>query len=225
VPTVIVEASEGWPVVAAGLGSALIVGLITLWVARKQRRADYQRLGEQLAHDQTMREQELLEASGRLDRQLSHDRDMRDLQHLRETLAPIVSRALDWDAFISLHKGLVTSGDQPADEWKEVIVPLATKVSSVTEQLRRDSRVLIIVAGLEAPVALWLKEVANDGDILVHLTRQRAEEGRTTPEIQQALGALLQKYGHDHSRFVEAANEAVRWEGRASSAVSATPAS
>jgi hypothetical protein len=233
VTTVIVEASDAWPVVAAGLGSASIVALITLWVARKQRGADSKRLVEQLAHDRTMREQELREASERLDRQLAqdrdireqqrhaeserldrqlaHDRDMRDLQHLRETLAPIVARALDWDAFTSLHKGLATVGDRPVDEWKDVIAPLANEVAAVNERLRRDSRTLVIIAGPTAPVAGSLKEVANDGDVLVHLTRQRAGGLITAPEAQQALQALFTKYGHDHARFIEAANEAVRW--------------
>jgi hypothetical protein len=218
VTTVVVEASEAWPVVAAGLGSALIVSLITLWVARKQRGADAVRLDQQLTHDRTMREQQLQAASGRLDRQLGHDRDMRDLQYLRETLAPIVSRAIDWDAWISLHKELATSGDQPADEWKQIFAPLAQTVADTNEQLRRDGRTLVIVAGTHAPVALRLREVANDGDALVHLTRQRAEAGRTTPEIQHALDVLLQKYGHNHARFVEAANEAVRWSEAESSA-------
>jgi hypothetical protein len=195
-----VEASEAWPVVAAGLGSALIVSLITLWVARKQRGADSGRHGEQLQA-----------ASERLDRQLAYDRDMRDLQHLRETLTPIVARALDWDAFTSLHKGLATVGDRPVDEWKDVIAPLASEVAAVNERLRRDSRTLLIILGMNAQVALRLREVANDGDALVHLTRQRAEGAITPPEAQQALQALFTKYGHDHSRFIEAANEAVRW--------------
>ncbi|MFI4977976.1 MAG: hypothetical protein ACHQC8_04770 [Solirubrobacterales bacterium] len=81
----------------------------------------------------------------------------------------------------------------------------------MSEQLRRDSRTLVIIAGPTAPVALWLKEVANDGDELIHLTRQWTEQGTLTPEMQQTLDALLAKYGHDHSRFVEAANAAVRW--------------
>ena len=75
---------------------------VTLAVARKQRAVD----------------------ARALDRQLAHDRDMRDLQHLRETLAPIVSRALDWDAFLSLHKALTLAGNQPAEEWKLVAAPL-----------------------------------------------------------------------------------------------------
>ncbi len=230
--TVIVEASEAWPVVAAGLGSALIVGLITIWVARKQRGADSKRLDEQLAYDRTMREQELRGASERLDRQLAqdrdireqqrqaeserldrqlaHDRDMRDLQHLRETLAPIVARLVDWDAFISLHKGLATAGqaDQPQ---RHAIATLAGRVGETSEQLRRDARTLVILAGPRAPIAAQLKDVANDGDELVHLAREWAEAGTMTRGMAEALPPLLIKYGNDHKRFIEAANEAVRW--------------
>ena len=50
-----------------------------------------------------------------------------------------------------------------------------------------------------------LKEVANDGDTLVHLARRRAKEGRTTPEIQASFDRFLTQYGYDHARFVEAA--------------------
>jgi hypothetical protein len=119
VTTVVVEASETWPVVAAGLGG-LVVALATLGAARKQCDADSARLVQQLAHDRTMRQQELqaaserldrqlAQASERVDRQLARDRDMRDLQHLREALAPIAANVLDWDSFISLHKGLSDS--------------------------------------------------------------------------------------------------------------------
>jgi hypothetical protein len=84
-------------------------------------------------------------------------------------------------------------------------------VADASEILRRGSRTLVILAGPAAPVALKLKEVANDGDTLVYLARLRAQEGRTTQEIQAALDGLLIQYGHDHARFVEAANTAVRW--------------
>jgi hypothetical protein len=213
VTTVVVEASEAWPVVAAGLGSALIVSWITLIVARKQRAADAKRLREQLAHDRTMREQELREASERLEQQLAQDRDMRDLQHLRQTLTPIVARVLDWDAFTSLHQRLKAESTRPIDDetWTTFIVPLVAEVADVSEHLRRDARTLVILAGPTAPVAVQLKEVASDGDALVYVTRQRAEGGRTTPEIQAALDGTWIKYGYDHARFVEAANETVRW--------------
>jgi anti-sigma factor RsiW len=89
---VIVKASEAWPVVAAGLSSAVIVSWITVRVAQKQRAADSERLDQQLAHDRTMREQQRQVDSEGLNRQLAHDQDMRDLQYLRETLKPIVSR-------------------------------------------------------------------------------------------------------------------------------------
>lgn len=244
--TTIVEASEAWPVVAAGLGSAVIVGWITSRVAKKQRKADGERFDKQLVHDRDMRAVELKAASKRLDRQLAHDREMqeqqktadsqrldrqlaqdrelrnrqlahdremRDLQHLRKTLTPIVARTLDWDAFNKLHLRLKADGQQPIDPevWASEIVPLIKDVASVSESLRRGSRTLVILAGPTAPVALTLKEVANDGDKIFHLARRRAKEGRTTPEIQASLDGLLVRYGLDHARFVQAANEAVRW--------------
>jgi hypothetical protein len=243
---IIVEPSEAWPVVAAGLGSAVIVSLFNLVVARKQRHADSGRLDKQLAHDRKMREQQQeIDAarfeqqlahdretrqqqsdaeSKRLDRQLAqdrelreqelaHDREMRDLALMRETLAPIIARTLDWDAFNKLHLRLKVDGTQPIDDatWASEIVPLVSEVADVSESLRRGSRTLVILAGPEAPIALKLKEVANDGDTLVHLATRRAKEGRTTPEIQASLDGLLPQYGFDHARFVEAANEAVRW--------------
>ncbi len=221
---VIVEASEAWPVVVGSLGAAGIVAAITLWVAHLQRGSDKAGLTRQLDHDREMRREELVAASERLDRQLvqdrelreqelAHDREMRDLQLMRETLAPIIARTLDWDAFNKLHLRLKVDGTQPIDDatWASEIVPLVSEVADVSESLRLGSRTLVILAGPEAPIALKLKEVANDGDTLVHLARRRAKEGRTTPEIQASLDGLLTQYGYDHARFVEAANEAVRW--------------
>jgi hypothetical protein len=221
---IIVEPSEAWPVVAAGLGSAVIVSLFNLRVARKQRQADSDRLDQQLAHDRKMREKQQEIDAARFEQQLAHDREMRrqqdahdremrDLQNLRETLTPIVARALDWDAFNKLHLRLKVDGTQPIDDatWGSDIVPLVSEVADLSESLRRGSRTLVILAGPEAPVALKLKEVANDGDALVHLARLRAQEGRTTPDIQASLDGLLNQYGYDHARFIEAANEAVRW--------------
>ncbi len=186
---IIVEASEAWPAVVAGLGSALIVALITLYVARKQRKADREglekqlkaastrldrqlawdrklrdremkadaeRLDKQLAQDRELREQQTEADSARLEKQLEHDRDARDLQLLRETLAPIMARALDWDKFTSLHKGLSTVGDvsaNPESAWVKVILPLVSEVAVVAEQLRRDARTLVIVDGLYSRVA------------------------------------------------------------------------
>jgi hypothetical protein len=212
-PTVVVEAAEAWPAVGAGLGAAVIVASGGLWAARKQRRSDSEGLDRQLEHDREMRKRELEAASARLDRQLAHDRDMRDLQHLRETLAPIVAHAIDWNAFTTLHQRLKADGAQPIDDgtWTSEIVPLTSEVADVSEGMRRGSRTLVILAGPEAPIALKLKEVANDGDTLVHLARLRAQGGRTSPEIQASLDGLLIQYGNDHARFVEAANKAVRW--------------
>jgi len=69
----------------------------------------------------------------------------------------------------------------------------------------------VIIAGVHAPVAATLKEVADDGDTLVHLARLRVDTDSTTPAMERVRTELLEKYGHDHARFVEAANEAVRW--------------
>jgi hypothetical protein len=229
---IIVQASEAWPVVAAGLGSAVIVAGVSLLVARKQRTTDTKGLDKQLAHDRTMRaKQQEIDAvrfemqlehdrklrqlqndaeSKRLDRQLDHDREMRDLRHLRETLAPMVARLVDWDAFLSLHMALATAGDANPGQ-RSAITQLASDVGNASEQLRRDSRTLIVLAGPAAPIASRLREVANDGETLIHLAKQWTETGTMTPDIAQALPPLLAKYGQDHSRFLEAANEAVRW--------------
>lgn len=228
----VVEASEAWPVVVAGLGSAVIVALVTLGVAHKQRRSDSDRLDRQLAHDRTMREkQQAIDTvtferqlahdremrhrqndaeSKRLDRRLAHDREMRDLQHLRETLAPIVARLVNWDAFMSLHIKVSTTTD-PDEQEQKAISELARQVVSTSEQLRRDARTLVILAGPNAQIALRLKEVANDGDHLIHIARQGKEQGTLTSELRQSLDALLRKYGDDHERFIEVANEAARW--------------
>lgn len=160
--------------------------------------------------DRAMRQQQNDAESKRLDRQLAHDREMRDLRHLRETLAPIVARLTDWDAFISLHKALATASDVNHGS-RGAITQLASNVGAASEQLRRDSRALVVLAGPTAPIALWLKEVANDGDTLIHLARKWTEAGTMTPEIEQALPPLLAKYGHGHARFIEAANEGVKW--------------
>jgi hypothetical protein len=224
VTKVFVEASEAWPVVAGSLGAAGIVAAITLWVAHLQRGSDKASLTKQLDHDREMRREELVAASERLDRQLAqdrelreqelaHDRQMRDLQLMRETLAPIIALTLDWNAFTALHQRLKADDEQPigTETWASDIVPLVNKVGDVSESLRRGSRTLVILAGPEASVALKLKEVANGGDTLVHLASLRAHEGRTTPAIQASLDGTWLKYADDHARFIEAANEAVRW--------------
>lgn len=212
-PTIVVEAAEAWPAVGAGLSAAVIVASGGLWAARKQRKSDSDGLDKQLEHDRDMRKLELEAASTRLDRQLAHDREMRDLQLMRETLAPIIAQTLDWDAFNKLHLRLKMDGAQPIDggAWASEIVPLINEVADVSESLRRGSRTLVIIAGPEAPIALKLKEVANDGDTLVHLAKLRAQEGSTTQEIQDSLDGLLIHYGYNHARFIEAANEAVKW--------------
>jgi hypothetical protein len=207
---VIVEASEAWPVVAAGLGSAAIVALATLLVAGKQRQADSDRLDRQFDHDREMRQRQNDAESERLDCQLAHDREMRDLQHMRETLAPIIARTLDWRTFVSLYTELSTA-EQVTEQARQVIAGLADEVGKESEQIRHGSRTLVVLAGPEAEVAVRLKEVANDGDALVRLARTWVETGWLQPDLSNQLEALFTKYGKDHSRFIESANETVRW--------------
>jgi len=225
---IIVEASEAWPVVAAGLGSAVIVSLFNLVVARKQRHADSGRLDKQLAHDRKMREKQQEIDAARFEQQLAHDREMRqqqdahdremrDLQLMRETLAPIIARTLSWGAFISLHKALSTTRGV-TEHSQRIIEDLAKEVGDESEQLRHGSRTLVVLAGPKTEVALRLKEVANDGDALVRLARTWVETGWLHPEFENQLRALFAKYGQDHARFIEAANEAVRWGEAESSA-------
>jgi len=191
-PPIIVEAAETWPVVIAGLisglGAAVIVAVVTLKAARKQRENDV-RLAQQ---------------------QRDADADMRDLQYLRETLAPIAEHAIGWEAFTSLHFLLDQAENREFDEWKEAIQQPLDQVGKTAERLRRDRRVLVVLLGPEAEVSMWLGELAGDGDALIHLARQRVEAKQTTPEIRLALDGLWMKYGFDQSRFLEHANKVVR---------------
>ncbi len=70
----------------------------------------------------------------------------------------------------------------------------------------------MILLGPQAEVSKWLAELADDGSALIHIARERAEAGRTTPEIRAALDGLWVKFGFDQARFVEHANNAVRVE-------------
>lgn len=101
-PTVLVEAAETWPAgvggLVSGLGAAGIVAYVTLRAARKQRENDTALAKQQRDAD-----------AERTEKQLAHDRDMRNLQFLRETLAPIAERAIEWAAFTSLHFELAQS--------------------------------------------------------------------------------------------------------------------
>jgi hypothetical protein len=199
-PPIIVEAAETWPVVIAGLisglGAAVIVAVVTLKAARKQRENDVRLAQQQRDAD-----------AERTEKQLAHDRDMRDLQYLRETLAPIAEHAIGWEAFTSLHFLLDQAENR---EWKEAIQQPLDQVGKTAERLRRDRRVLVVLLGPEAEVSMWLGELAGDGDALIHLARQRVEAKQTTPEIRLALDGLWMKYGFDQSRFLEHANKAVR---------------
>jgi hypothetical protein len=202
-PPIIVEAAETWPVVIAGLisglGAAVIVAVVTLKAARKQRENDVRLAQQQRDAD-----------AERTEKQLAHDRDMRDLQYLRETLAPIAEHAIGWEAFTSLHFLLDQAENREFDEWKEAIQQPLDQVGKTAERLRRDRRVLVVLLGPEAEVSMWLGELAGDGDALLHLARQRVEAKQTTPEIRLALDGLWMKYGFDQSRFLEHANKAVR---------------
>jgi hypothetical protein len=202
-PPIIVEAAETWPVVIAGLisglGAAVIVAVVTLKAARKQRENDVRLAQQQRDAD-----------AERTEKQLAHDRDMRDLQYLRETLAPIAEHAIGWEAFTSLHFLLDQAENREFDEWKEAIQQPLDQVGKTAERLRRDRRVLVVLLGPEAEVSMWLGELAGDGDALIHLARQRVEAKQTTPEIRLALDGLWMKYGFDQSRFLEHANKAVR---------------
>jgi hypothetical protein len=202
-PPIIVEAAETWPVVIAGLisglGAAMIVAIVTLKAARKQRE-----------NDVTLAQQQRDADAERTEKQLAHDRDMRDLQYLRETLAPIAEHAIGWEAFTSLHFLLDQAENREFDEWKEAIQQPVDQVGKTAERLRRDRRVLIVLLGPEAEVPKWLGELAGDGDALIHIARKRVEAKQTTPEIRLALDGLWVKYGFDQSRFLEHANKAVR---------------
>jgi hypothetical protein len=202
-PPIIVEAAETWPVVIAGLisglGAAVIVAVVTLKAARKQRENDVRLAQQQRDAD-----------AERTEKQLAHDRDMRDLQYLRETLAPIAEHAIGWEAFTSLHFLLDQAENREFDEWKEAIQQPLDQVGKTAERLRRDRRVLVVLLGPEAEVSMWLGELAGDGDALIHVARQRVEAKQTTPEIRLALDGLWMKYGFDQSRFLEHANKAVR---------------
>jgi hypothetical protein len=202
-PPIIVEAAETWPAVIAGLvsglGAAGIIAFVTLRVAGKQRENDRKLAQQQRDAD-----------VDRTERQLAHDREMRDLQHMRKTLAPIIARTLDWGAFLSLHKALSTA-EQVTAPARQVIAGLADEVGRESEQLRHGSRTLVVLAGPHAEIAVRLKEVANDGDALVRLARTWVETGWLHPDLANQLDGLFTRYGQDQSRFIEAANEAVRW--------------
>jgi hypothetical protein len=85
-----------------------------------------------------------------------------------------------------------------------------SEVGKTTERLRQDGRVLVLLLGPEAEVPKWLRELANDGDALIHVVQERVEAKRTTPEIEAAIDGLWIKFGFDQARFLEHANKAVR---------------
>ncbi len=202
-PPIIVEAAETWPAVIAGLisglGAAVIVAVVTLKAARKQRE-----------NDVTLAQQQRDADAERTEKQLAHDRDMRDLQYLRETLAPIAEHAIGWDAFTSLHFNLKQAGGFEFEAWRMAALPLVDQVGKATERLRRDGRVLVLLLGPEAEVPKWLHEMANDGSALIQVVRERVEAKQTTPEIAASIDNIWVKFGSDQARFIEHANKAVR---------------
>jgi FAD/FMN-containing dehydrogenase len=202
-PTVLVEAAEIWPAVVgglvSGLGAAGIVAYVTLRAARKQRQ-----------NDTALAKQQRNADAERTEKQLAHDRDVRNLQFLRETLAPIAERVIDWTAFTSLHFELAQSEGPAFEQRLPVVQQLVNQVSDTTEQLSRDGRVLVILLGADAELSKWVRELASDGQALIHIVRKRREANEMTPEIRAALDGLWTKYGFDQARFVEHANKTVR---------------
>lgn len=85
-----------------------------------------------------------------------------------------------------------------------------SQVSDTTEQLSRDGRVLVILRGAAAELSKWVRELASDGQALIHIARKRREASQMTPEIRAALDGLWAKYGFDQARLVEHANKTVR---------------
>lgn len=186
---------------AAGLGGAGIVAYVSFRMAQAQRVAD----------------------RSHLDIQLRHDREMRDLQHLRETLRPIVARALDWDAFTEFHLKLAQlaaqyPGQVPEETWNDVVAALAKTVGTVSEAVRRDSRALMIVMGSEASVVQHLRGVADNGGAMVKLAR-RWKESRPAL-LEQEMARIGVEYGHSHARLMEAAKEVGGWGAAASAPAS-----
>jgi hypothetical protein len=170
---IIVEAAEVWPAVIAGLisglGAAGIIAFVTLKVAGKQRE-----------NDRTLAQQQRDADAERIGKQLAHDRDMRDLQYLRETLAPIAEHAIGWDAFTSLHFNLKQAGAFEFEAWRMAALPLVDQLGKTTERLRRVGRVVVLLLGRDAEVPKWLRELANDGDALIRVARERVEAKQTT---------------------------------------------
>jgi hypothetical protein len=200
----VLASTDWWPPVLSGLGGALIVGLIGVGIARDERDAADKRHAEQLTA-----------AGDRLDRQLAQDREMRDLQHLRETLTPIVARALNWDAWVSFSKALhdlASNYDRLSTEtWEQVVGPLAAQVGEISEHVRRDGRSLIVILGPTSPVVTHLRAIGDGGSALVSLAARWKEAGERPPTFENDFTTIVASYERAHARLLEAANDAVGW--------------
>jgi hypothetical protein len=139
---------------------------------------------------------------------------MRDGRYLRETLTPIIGRALDWDAFTAFHKDLKQLAGRdalPPDMWKEDIAPLANRVGEVSERVRRDARALIVILGPDSPVVGYLRAIADGGNALVSLAARWKEAVQRPETFEADLDAIWTTYGFAHARLLEAAQQAVGW--------------
>jgi hypothetical protein len=157
-----IAATAWWPPVLAGLGGALIVGVVSYLVARGERDAASQHQRLQLKHDRELRAGETAAAAVRLKHQLDHDRLMRDQTHIRVVLGPIAGKLADESAIAPLVRA-VTNMPTPSD--------IASRAQYVGDEciaaykrageLYTDAVTLMILLGEDEPIVSALGNVAE----------------------------------------------------------------
>jgi hypothetical protein len=156
------QSASPWYAVGAGLVAALIVAAGALWSARRQRKADDRRFGDQLDHDRRMRaEDRAYDRSVRAEERL-HDRRMRDLEHLRTLLETCVTHASDTTLDVVLVRAVLpVEPDTPVSD-----TDLKRMVNDHTKHLtviHYDMLKLIVAVGKDSVLVERLKAVIEAG--------------------------------------------------------------
>jgi hypothetical protein len=182
-PAVIGAATQSpWYAVVAGLGAAIIVATTSYLAARQQRRADVQRLQQQLLHD----------------------REQRAIDHLRITLHPIVARAVNSDAIGGIVPALSKCRtEKPIQGWPSDAL---AEVRRHADLLERDRLALIVLLGPDSPIVASLKALCDEILAIEENVTTWLNGRLDFQAVDSKLRAAISVHGSAVERFVHEAH-------------------
>jgi hypothetical protein len=213
-----------WYAVGAGLGAAVLLALVSLVVARKQRSADFVRLerelvgaagrlDEQLRHDRELRANELESAAARLERQLSHDRQLRDLEHVRGALRPILQTLYGDEAVAGLLSGLEAAYEiEDVNRRHALVKPKCANLSTTLNKLLANRLELGGILGPRDPLCVELTSICAAARELGSAVEQWLAGLKGDDQMRSLSDSLGKRYGEQIGAFTSAAYDRVGWK-------------